>query len=583
MKRSPGELHMHRFVVKVAILTGLIFALLLCASLIYLSLAPERRFFTDPGSGQDVFHRLLQGYDTFFGSTGAESRLPRQGLSQDQVGILDSMLNQLEHNSQGVEAWLSVLKRRRILAFRDPRFLPTYQAAAGRAAKAFPWSQPIAAIASEALLFNAPLKPEAGELAKGYASLMTESRFAPLALAIRVLTGDLESPAKAQAVRADELLAVSLPLMRNSLSGDEEARLTADLGLVLLLKGDYTGASSRIRRFASENQPPALQILAAEYFYDFGEPLRAAEIFSRLDREEATLRSADALWLGGRREAAQNIWRILASGTEPFTVDPALRLRSLYNLAATVGSSRDRETASWLAGLYALGEAVPTLRAEPCYYFGLIRYTRPMEPRRAIAIQEAGEPQNPLLDLELLRRRAELWSMERTVAETWLLLGRHPEDEALYQWGAWYFDRQRKYEETRVLIRTAGRQGMESPWLKLNAALRLMQEGNLGEAEEQLRAVGEAGPWQVSANLGRILESRHAPRPALEQYEAAASLVKDPSAASRIQLRIAGCFRALGQTDESRQALERSLELNPDNLPARLELQRMEGISSPSL
>jgi tetratricopeptide (TPR) repeat protein len=104
-----------------------------------------------------------------------------------------------------------------------------------------------------------------------------------------------------------------------------------------------------------------------------------------------------------------------------------------------------------------------------------------------------------------------------------------------------------------------------------------MREGKLDEAEELLRAVPqEAGIWQAGANLGRILESRHAPRAALEQYETALSLVKDNAAASRIRFRMALCFRALGQREESRRALRHSLELNPDNLPARLELQNLE-------
>ena len=48
------------------------------------------------------------------------------------------------------------------------------------------------------------------------------------------------------------------------------------------------------------------------------------------------------------------------------------------------------------------------------------------------------------------------------------------------------------------------------------------------------------------------------------------------NAASRIQVRIAYCLGALGRLDESRSALEYALELNPDNLRARLELGRLE-------
>jgi tetratricopeptide (TPR) repeat protein len=550
---------MNRIFIKSVVLAGLFLGALVCASLLYLSLAPERLF--PSGPGRDVFRRLLGDYDNLFAALEIESRLPgREGP------VLERLLDRLEKNAGGVEAWLSVLKRRRDLAFRSPLFLPGYRESAGRAARAFPWSQPIAALAAEALLHSPP-DPENGEALGIYASLMTETRFSPLVLAIRVLTGELDNPAKARAVRADETLAPALPLIRQQLGEEEGERLEADLGLLLLLKGDYTGASGRIRGLSGENRPPALRHLAAEYFYDFGEPLRAAEIFYRLGDEEGMLRSADALWLGGRREAARSTWRILAAGTEP-----AGRLRSLYNLAA---SATDREEAArWLSGLYRVLVSDPALRPDPLYPFGIIRYTRLREAQEAAGILE-GERENPLIDLELLRRRGELWPVERTVAETWLLLGRHPEEERLYQWGLWYFNFQRKYEETGILVKTAGRRG-GGPWLDLNAALPLMREGKLEEAEKLLRASREAGLWQSDANLGLILESRRAPRAALEQYGIASSRINDPLAASRVQFRMAGCFKALGQIEEYRRALRRSLELNPDNLPARLELRNLD-------
>jgi tetratricopeptide (TPR) repeat protein len=576
---------MSRILIKSAVLTGLFLGALVCASLIYFSLSPDRLFPSGSGSVRDVFRRLLRDYDNFSAAMEIESRRPGQaGFPQDRLNALEQLLDRLEKNAGGVEAWLSVLKRRRDLAFRSPLFLPGYREAAGRAARTFPWSQPIAALAAEALLYS-PLEPENEESLKIYASLMTEPRFSPLALSIRVLTGELDNPVKARAVGAEELLARSLPLIRNGLTEDEGERLGANLGLLLLLKGD-AGASGWIRGLSEENRPPVLRRLAAEYFYDFGEPLRAAEIFYRLGGEEGLLRSADALWLGGRREAARNTWQILASeieaaggprGESPASlrVSPAGRLRSLYNLAA---SAEDQEEAiRWLSGLYTIPASDPALRFDPLYSFGIIRYTRLMEPYQALGVLEMdGGRENPLIDLELLRRQSELWPVERTIAETWLLLGRYPGEDRLYQWGAWYFNFQRKYEETGILIKTAGRKGMEGPWLDLNAALPLMREGKLEKAEELLRASRSAGFWQTAANLGCILESRRAPRAALEQYGAASSQVKDPGAASRVQFRMAGCFKALGQTEESRRALLRSLELNPDNLSARLEVQNLD-------
>jgi tetratricopeptide (TPR) repeat protein len=45
--------------------------------------------------------------------------------------------------------------------------------------------------------------------------------------------------------------------------------------------------------------------------------------------------------------------------------------------------------------------------------------------------------------------------------------------------------------------------------------------------------------------------------------------------ASRIQVRIAYCLKSLGRIEESRRALQYAIDLNPDNLTARMELDRL--------
>jgi tetratricopeptide (TPR) repeat protein len=300
-------------------------------------------------------------------------------------------------------------------------------------------------------------------------------------------------------------------------------------------------------------------------------------------------RSADALWLGDQAAAARNIWKILAApqgdlsqngsfrgdSSSDAQLSASIRLRGLYNLAATAGDQR--EAAAWLERLFAEGQNTPVLPADPCFYAGIIRYTRLLDTNRALTILTEGELQKqPLPDLELLRRRSELLTADRTVAETWLLLGRHPEEAVLYQWGAYFFDRQRKYDESALLLKTAERHQIGGPWLDLNAAIRLIEEGRFDEAEAHLRAIPPAaGIWQANANLARLLEARQAPAAALEYYETAASLVKDPESASLIQLRIAGCLQVLGRIEESRRVLEYALDLNPNNLKARMELRKI--------
>jgi tetratricopeptide (TPR) repeat protein len=161
------------------------------------------------------------------------------------------------------------------------------------------------------------------------------------------------------------------------------------------------------------------------------------------------------------------------------------------------------------------------------------------------------------------------------VAETWLLLGRHPREAALYRWGAWYFDRQRRFSETALLLRRARLNGVDGPDLALHHAFQRILEGRLEEAETLLAEGGRnAAAWQIPANLGLILESRRSPAAALDQYERAAALTKRPLSEAAVRLRMARCLRMLGRSQESRETLERVLELDGGNLNARLELGR---------
>jgi tetratricopeptide (TPR) repeat protein len=118
--------------------------------------------------------------------------------------------------------------------------------------------------------------------------------------------------------------------------------------------------------------------------------------------------------------------------------------------------------------------------------------------------------------------------------------------------------------------------GIDSPALALHDVFRLIREGSLAEAETLLAEQGENTPlWQIPANLGLIAESRRSLSPALEYYERAASLTKDRPSEARIRLRIARCLRMLGRDGESRRELEHILELDPENLSARLESRRL--------
>jgi tetratricopeptide (TPR) repeat protein len=371
----------------------------------------------------------------------------------------------------------------------------------------------------------------------------------------------------AEIPRGDELFAAAI----NRVSQAEGEELLVNQALLRLLGGDPAGSRVLVNGLLAGSPGPRALRFAAEFFYDFGDPLRGAELFSRFSENKSLARQADALWLGGQKDAARNRWRALAFPQNPDRA-PENReriSRSLYNLAAA--APKDAERGPYLERLFAEKPA-----PGPAVTYGVLLYTRLLDTPRAVAILEGQDQQNEgLFDLELVKRRRDLWTVDRTIAELWLLLGRHPEDERLYQWGAYYLDRQKRYDETALLFRNAGFYHLEGGWIPLNRGIRLIREGRLDEGEALLRELS-GDYWQADANIGRVLEARRSNAAALEYYEAAALRVTDPKEAARIQLYITRCLRALGRNGEIRQVLERAGNLDPENLTIRLELRRLE-------
>ncbi|MDR2258521.1 MAG: hypothetical protein LBE14_05170 [Treponema sp.] len=554
---------------KITLLAGIFLALLTGGTLAFFSL---RR---TPVPAEDTFRRSLGEYDAAF----------RVREDPDRLRL---MLDRLEQKAQGVESLLSLLKRRRALARIHPPLISAYREAARKAAAAYPYSEPLAAVAAGALLPGAAISENTAAELRTYASVLSAPQFSPLRISLHILLGDFKSPQTAAAL---PWLDTALPSFRENVYPQAAEALRTDTAILKLLGGAVDEAAAEIQSGLYQTRspnppenPPSPEFLrfAAEFFYDFGDPLRAAELFSRLGTDTDIIRQADALWLSGRPENARNIWTILVSPggeTAPVETLPAVTARALYNLALTAADSR--EAAAWLEQLTAMPAA-----AGPDRKYGIIRYSRLLDTLRGQALLEQGLqdfPLDPLLDLELLRRhaapagRGETWEPGRVTGETWLLLGRHPEAEELYQWAAWYFDYQRQRDETAKLLKTAARHHFDGPWFRLHEALGSLGDGNLDRAEKILLDIPpETAAWQVSANLGRILEARLSPAAALERYETAASLVQNREEAARIQLRIARCLKSLGRAQESRRVLEYALDLNPDNLNARLELRRLD-------
>ena len=529
---------------------------------------------------QSGFHILLRDYDF------KHRRVLQEGLSQYQeLENLNRELDRLEKKAEGVENWLSILKRRRQIASIDSRYIQTYRQSSSRAALAFPHSEPIAVTVAAALIHDSAITREGEEELRKTLPQLISSRYAAARLSFHILLGDFKNPGKAAATLGHEFLEPELL----SLPAQSAAKIVPDLVIMKILAGDISGAETMINAvFAKRGRQASNEFirLAAEYFYDFGDLLRSAELFSMLPDEDALIRQADALWLAGYAPNARNIWAIAAS-----------RPGALYNLAVTSQTREEARTQyERLLGRTDIDEMY--------HQYGAIRYSRLMDAPKALVFLETGRPQNKedgesfnaahprpdttlsvdaLFDLEKTKRRIDNAEAARMIAETWLLLDYYPNVEELYQWGAWRFVFQRNYSENAQLLKAAARHNFTGDWKGIYDAFQLIYDNDPDAAENILSAIPlDDKNWIVAANLARIYEARQSPARAIANYEKAFTIISGNTlvegwkeAASRIQVRIAYCHRLTGNISESRRALEYALELNPDNLNARLELGRL--------
>jgi len=497
---------------------------------------------------KDNFARALREYDIQFKETSAEKEFER----------LNRGLDKIEKTAIGVESWLSVLKRRRALVRVYPASAENYRKSINNALEIYPQSQPIAAIAAEALVKNTAINNETEKTIRDYLSIFKDPLFNKLRLALHVLLGDFRNPQTAAKLPAQ-------------LFSDGTQDITIDLTVLKIIRGDIQGGASDIQTIMYFLPSPDSFRLAAEFNYDFGDLQRSAEIFSMINDEKALVRQADALYLAGFEESARVIWHILAD---------APNLRSLYNLGVT--SEDDAEAAFWLEKLINTDtqDDSVSLTDASVRQFGLIRRSRLQETAEAISTLQTTKKlppsQNPFVDLEICRRLAPSWALGRQIAEAWLLLDRHQGDEDMYKWAGWLFLFQRSYAEVKILLNRQEMLKFEDQWAKIYKAALLMFDGNLDGAKDILLSISpETAEWTVYANLGRIMEAQHSPSGALEQYELAASKAQNPKTAARIQIRIAKCLTALNRQIDAILALQYALELDGDNITARLELDRL--------
>jgi len=545
MRRQETNGTSVNYLLRITLIAGLMLFALAGAVLTVLFLV--ERSSTRAVRQQDSFSRLLREYDASFVGLSGTGR---------EYAYLNRSLDSIEKKALSVESWLSVLKRRRALAAVHPPSLESYTGSINRALKAYPMSQPVAAIAAAALVKGSAVNTEAEQKLRNWLAMLTDGDFNTLRLALHVILGDFKGPGQASLLPAAGIVS------------DGTEAINADLAILKTLRADYREAAADIQTMLNSRASLSDSTLrfAAEYLYDFGSLQHSAEIFSMINDEHALVRQADALYLAGFTDMSRSIWSILAASANE---------NSLYNLAVTTGNAG--EVGSYLEKLIALG----SVSNSGCLQFGLIRYSRLFDYTRALSLLQNTKGITPALypfvDLEICRRSAQTQESGRQAAEAWLLLDRHPENEDLYNWASRLFFFQRFFSEAKILLRRAEQLQFSGQWVPFYNAVLLMNEGDIDAARETLRSIpAESAEWAVYANMGRILEAERSNLRAVEQYEAAADKAGagNPKTAARIQLRIARCFSILGRPSEAGRALEKALELDPENLTARLELDR---------
>ncbi|MCL2174900.1 MAG: hypothetical protein FWB73_02530 [Treponema sp.] len=526
---------------------------------------------------EDSFHRILREYDSaisvFYGT-------------EREYDFFNGELDRLEKKAISVESWLSVLKRRNFLSRSHSRSLSNYHKSINNALSAYPFSEHITAIAAAALVKNAALNDEKSNQLRIWLPLIADSSYNKLRLSLHVLLGDFRNPQRAAAVMSD-------------IVSDGTESITVDLAILKILRNDYRAAADiQVMLESINGEQPAdndEQIskkklsdnalrFAAEYYYDFGDLLRSAEVFSLINNTNAMSRQADALYLGGYAENAESIWNILANDASAEKQNEI----ALYNLAVlSLDQNEKTQAQTFLEKLHGIeAETDASEQIIKSRQFGLILYSRLNELTRAMIIlrntRNLTPAKFPYIDLEINKRNSLEWNLGRQTAETWLLLDRHPEDIDLHKWAAWHLFFQRRYDEIPILLDRLNMLKYSAGWIQLYNSLYLMNDGNLQEAEKNLLSIPlNETDWTVYANLGRIYEEIRSLSRALSQYELAASALlenassQNKKTASRIQQRAAGCLIAQNQAGEAIRVLLNAVDLDPDNISARHELDRL--------
>ena len=541
------------------------------------------------GSASSDFYQVLYLFDKVLSMETLNGR-----PNHTHVG---NLLKELEKSAVGTESWLSLLKRYRKLSKQYDEYVEGYRAAVALAEKKYPRSALIAALSSEAELSAGTAAPveklKETALLLSESGLLSQAAFFPVAFCLYAVCGSFDTIDSTRAVkRAAALFDGFNGRLRETDSGNGTAGrvregMLVDAALLKIVDGRTEEAAAGLVRLEPDKAGlPTTRSFIANYSFDFASPLLAAELWAKNGSEKDLARAASALYIAGETENSRGLWMLLiknvAGDSATRKMYSASQGKALYNIAATAENVSEKilYLTPLIAGTESGNYDRNTVNA------GIVMYTRLQTEDRARAILSdyPFTMRTALLDLEYLRRGLETMPPDRAVAETWLLLDRHPDAEELYRWAAWYFEYQRRYEDLEALQRFAAQNRVESPFLTFHRALRLAREGNISDGLELLESSDVTPAWQREANIALFLYSRREFAAALRHWEEAVSMIRDDSSpflrqtGAKIYLKMARCRRILGGgAEEIRRDLERAGSLDGENIDVRLALRAMKG------
>jgi tetratricopeptide (TPR) repeat protein len=471
----------------------------------------------------------------------------------DRAIQTESMIEQAESfvrsRGLGVESELSVLKRRRDLAYLLPSYADSYLEGALGCSARFPHSDLAAATVAEAAL-GMP-GPQAEAVLREHLARLDGVAFGALRTFAEARLGSLSRPVSL--LSPEPLLAAA-----DAYADHDAALLAVDAALSALLSGDALTARGIARdRLARPDELPERALrFHAELSFDFGDRRDAAALFSRLPGVEAVLLRADSFHLSGDAASAKEAW--LSAAVEGNRI-------ALYNLASASADPAE-----------ALAYARRLRSAAPDFPEGAVLFSRLASPEEADAA--LSEADDALTELELIRREAPRLGVDRTLARLWLLANAETGSEETARWGAWYAASNGRLQEAVRLVRSYEKENGPSPWGEFYLGLDAARSGRIDEAEAAFeKAAVESGDWHLAANTAVLSESRRDTREALRRYEIAVSLCAPGPQSADLQLRISRLLTVLGRSADARRVLEYALDQDPGNRRVRAELKRLDG------